>query len=384
MTAPAQAPPKTGGGKSAPVMPRPFVAGTRRIDQSNYDQTRSLTSGTQDLPPYEVSPNGFLSGLYCLVQSTTAGNAATVAFTANGPWNVIDSITFNDVNNKAIIGPMTGHDLYEAIKFGGYAFVDDAKLSPVYSVTTGAGATGGSFTFILRLPIEIVRRDALGSLTNKSASATYDVSIRLAASSTVYSVAPTNAASVRVRLQQYGWMDPNDTDMRGNPVSPNPPAAQTTQYWSKQTYTLNAGAFNFRLTGIDSLVRNMIFMLLDGSNSRTQGDSDWPDPFDLTYETAKPISRIRDVWRHMIAADWGYTGTVETAGGRDYGVYPETYCLDFNMKPGGETRLQYLPVSSATNISVSGTCGGSGTHTLVVLVNKVVPANGDPRSLTGV
>ncbi len=389
MTAPTQAPPANrqggngGGGQRQQVQPRPFVAGTRRVDKATYDNTRTLTAATQDLPVYECDPNGYLRGMYLLVECTTAGNAANVTFAANGPFIAIDTITFNDTNNKPILGPMTGYDLYLCVKYGGYAFVDDPKLSPAYSATTGSGATGGSFSFVLPLPVEISRRDGLGSLTNKSASSTFDVTIRLSANATIYGTPPTAAGSVRVRIQQWGWMDPNSTDMRGRPVAQNPPANGTTQFWSKQSYVLNSGAVNFRLQGLDSLIRNMVFVLVDNANSRTQGDADWPDPFNLQYETTQPIARLRTIWRHMIAEMFGYTGTADAANGRDLGVYPETFAYDFGAKPGGESRLGYLPASSATNLSINGTIGGSGAHTLFVLVNKVVPANGDPMALTG-
>lgn len=383
MPAPAQAPPGKAGKNQPQVITRPFVAGTRRIDSIDYDQSKTLTSSTQDMPIWEVSPDGFLRGGFCLVEAVTASNAATVAFNADGPLNAIDTINVSDTNNKPIFGPMGGHDWYECLKHGGYAFVDDMKQSPIYSVTTGAGGTGGSFTFVLWLPIELVRRDALGALPNKSSSATYNVAVRLAASATIYSTPPTNPASVRVRWQLVGWMDPNTSDMRGNPVAQNPPAVQTTQYWARQSYVINAGAFSFRLQGIDSLVRNIGFILMDNSNSRQQGDSDFPDPFVLQYETAQPINRIRNIWRHMLGQNFGYIAAVETAGGRDYGVYFEPFCHDFELKPGNETRLGYLPVSSSTTLNISGTIGGSGSHTLLVMVNKVVPAQGDPMLLTG-
>lgn len=382
MTAPTQAPPQQGK-KDAPVLVRPFVAGTRRVDKATYDESKQLIAGTQDLRTYECDPNGFLGGAYLLVRGDTAGNAAAVTFAANGPFNVIDTIVFNDTNNKPILGPMTGWDLATAVKYGGYAFQDDPKLSPVYFATTGAGATGGSFQFVLLLPIELVHRDALGSLPNKSSSATYDISIRLASTATVYGVAPTNAPTVRVRIQQFGWMDPNGADMKGNRVAQNPPGVQTAQFWAKQTYAVNPGALSLRLTGIDSYVRNLVF-IMDAAGNRQTGDTDFPDPFTLLYETSTPISRIKAVWQHMVGADYGYNGvTPDVAGARDYGVYPEAFCKDFTHKPGYETRLGYLPVSSATTLNVSGTVGGAGAHTLTVLVNKVVPANGNPLVLTG-
>lgn len=369
--------------QAAAAARRPFITGSRIADKQTYDQTRTLTASSQRLPTYDLDTDGFTAGMYVLVNATTSGNAASVTMSANGPFNVIDSITFADTSNNPILGPMSGYDLYVAVKYGGYSFVDDAKQSPIYSVTTGSGGTGGSFTFVLLVPIEVVHRDALGSLLNKSASAVFKLDVTLAASAVPYGTAPTSPPSVRVRIQQFGWMDPNATDLKGNPVAQQPPALNTVQYWDKQTYTLNAGSVAQRLQTFDGLVRNIIFILTDSTGSRTQGDADFPDPFLLQYETSQPIQRLRDIWRHMIGQHYGYTAAADAAGGRDSGVYPETYCRDFGLKPGAESRLGYLPVSAATAMRVQGTIGGAGAHTLTCLINYVVPAGGDVRSIAG-
>jgi hypothetical protein len=384
MTAPTAAPAAPAApAKGAPVIVRPFVAGTRRGDKNTYDQTRTLLTSTVDLTTYECDPNGFIGGAYILVEAVSVTNAAAVAFKQDGPECAIDTITFQDTNNKPILGPLGGHDLKLIGKYGGYHYQDDPRMSPVYSAVTGAGASAGSFTFVLHLPIEIVKRDALGALTNKSSSATFDINIRLAPIANIYTVAPTNAPTVRVRIAQYGWMDPNATDMRGNAVSQNPPANNTTQYWNKQTYTLAAGAMNQRLIGIDGLVRNLIFVLRDSNGDRVQGEADFPDPMAMQYETAVPLNRLKTIWKDQIGRMYGYNAAIDTPGGRDSGVFVESYCQDFSAKPGYETRLGYLPFSSATTATISGTIGGAGIHTLTVLVNKIVPAGGDPMALTG-
>lgn len=382
MTAPTKEAPNKG--KEKQILRRPFVAGTRRVDKATYDESKALNASTQDLRTYECDPNGFLGGAYILSEATAGTSTAALTINQNAPFLVYDTITFNDTNNKPIVGPMTGYDLYVCNKYGGYSFVDDAKQSPAYSApVTASGNGSGNFTFILRLPIEIVHRDALGSLPNKSASSTFDITIRLSALTTLLGAGQTGL-TVRTRIQQFGWMDPNAADMKGNPVNQNPPGVQTTSYWAKQTYTMAAGAFNQRLQGIDSLVRCMIFVLERDGTSRQNGDTDFADPFTMQYETSMPIQRIKTVWRHMIGESFGYVAAVETAGGRDYGVYPEWYNQDFGLKPGAETRLGYLPVTSATTINISGTWGAGGTtKVLTVLVNKIVPANGDPMVLTG-
>ena len=371
-------------GQKAPQPMRPFVAGTRRIDEPIYDATATLGASGIDLPSLEVDPNGFLAGLWVLVEATTVGNAATVVFGADAPFNVLDLVNFQDTNSQPLVGPMNGYDLYLVDKYGGYAFQGDAKLSPIFLQTAGVGAgAGGSFAFILYIPAEMVRRDGLGSLPNKSASSTFSLNLRLAPSTAVYTTPPTALPPVRVRVLLEGWQDPNLADIRGNPVTPNPPGVQTTQYWHKQNYTLASGSLNQRLLGIDSMVRNLIFVARDENNARAQGDTEFPDPFTLLYETSQVVNRPRSFWRHFIATHFGYTAAAEAAGGRDNGVYPLTFCQDFGLKPGAETRLGYLPVSSATNLVMSGTIGGTGANNYGVLVNKIVPAGGDPLQLTG-
>jgi hypothetical protein len=387
MTAPTGTPTKKPAqqGKT-PVLQRAFLAGTRRVDKSTYDVTKQMTTSTQQYPPYEVDPNGYYRGAYLLVEAVVPStNSAAVTVTANAPSNILDVVQFNDQDNRPILGPWTGFDLEMAVKYGGYSFVDDMRQNPGVFVTPvlGAGATGGNTSFVLWLPVEMVPRTGLGSLANKNANAVYTIQVTLAASTSVYGVAPTALPNVRLRIQDVGYMEANATDSRGNPVNAVPPGLNTLQYWSKQTYTLTAGAVSFRLQGLDSFIRNFIFILTDASNSRTQGDLDFPDPFTLQYEQVQPINRIRGIWRHMIGQHFGYNGTIDLAGGRNSGVYPEWYTQDFGHKPGWETGLSYLPVSAATPVNLSGTITGSGLHTLTVLANKIVPAGGNPLVLTG-
>lgn len=376
-------------GKQQTVALRPFITGTRRIDQQIYDNTTVLTTGQQKLPTYNLDTDGFTSGMYILAQCTAINTSATVAFSEDGPFNIFASVQFSDTNNKPIIGPLTGHDLYLIVKYGGYAFNDDAKNSSIYTTTVGTGATAGSFAFALRVPIEIVHRDALGSLLNKSASAVYKLALTLNSNATgelgVYSTAPDGASiTVRTRIQQFGWMDSDQADYMKQPADPNPPALNTIQYWDKQTITLSAGQINQALNTFSGLVRNWIFELRDSSGVRTTAD--FPNLFELHYDKTVPISRVKEIWQHMISNNYGYNVLTEaTATGQtlDTGVFPEPYTLDYGLKPGAESRFGYLPVTSATSLVMRGTVGGSGSHTMNVFVNYIWPANGDPKTLTG-
>lgn len=380
-TAPAA---KQASGKAA-ALTRPFIVGSRFADDYSYDKSRTLAASTIKMDTYELDTDGFTAGLYLLVECVGTNATNSVAFNPDAPFNVLQTVQFSDTNNKAILGPMSGHDLYECVKFGGYHYQDDAKMSPVYSVTTGTGATAGSFTFCLYLPIEIVHRDALGALLNKSASAVFRLDLTLAANSDVYSVLPLTSAVVRVRIAQFGWMDSDTVDIKGNVTSPNPPALNTIQYWDKQTFTFSSGQMNQKLNSFTGGVRNLIFEIRDNTGARSaNADADWPDPFTLQVDKYIPMNRLKTLWRHLIGEHYGYTNAVETGGGRDYGVYPESFARDFGLKPGAENRFGYLWVTSATTIQLKGSVGSAAaSHTFNVYVNYVNPANGDPRALTG-
>lgn len=373
-----------GANGKAPIVLRPFRIGVQSTDEHTYDETATTIATIQDLPTYSLNSSGFLTDIYVWVVGTTAGNAAAVTFASRGPFNALASIEFDDVNNKPVVGPFDGWELSQIDKLGGYLFSDDPKSSPTYVATTGAGATGGSFEFILRIPIQLVPRDALGSLPNKSNTSTYKVKTRLNATANIYGVAPTNAPSVRVRMQPVSWWEPDDADLKGRPYDQQPPAVTSTQYWVRNDYPINPGAVSPSLDAVGFPIRNLIFLIEDAAGSRTVGETDFPDPFMLQVEANILMDRFKRVWQHRIAQAYGYTGaTFDAAESHDNGVYVEPFCGDFTHKPGWETRYGYLETASGTRVQVKGTLGGAGTHQLRVYTNYVAPASGDEFALTG-
>lgn len=363
--------------------PRPFRVGAMAHEEINYDVTQTMTTGTQDLTVLEVPPSGFLRGVYVLVNGTSASNVATVvAANNNAPFSVIDSITFEDTNSKPIVGPFNGYDLYLVNKYGGYFNSSDPKASSIFTHVTGAAATI-TFDFVLRIPVELVARDALGALPNKSGTNKFKVRIRLAPIASVYSTPPTNAPSVRIRMVQDGWYEPNMTDLKGRPLAQNPPAVQTTQFWTKGTYNLATGDQRLQIQqGLGYLLRNMLFINYPAASLTRDATSDgnFPDPATIQFEANDAITRPRPLWRDLIARQYGYSQTTDTANGRDFSVYPYPYMIDFGLQPGAETRRGYLPTSDASRYEFRGTFGAATNFT--VLANYVAPANADDASIT--
>jgi hypothetical protein len=388
------------GARQQAPKPRPFRIGVQSKDEIDYDVTITGTTNTQDLPVLNVPPAGFLRGLYVIVE-TISGNTGTVAvaFREDAPFNVIETISLEDVNNQPIVGPFTGHDLYLVNKYGGYAFSADprSRVGPAYYALSGVGTTaagpnsaqGGAYSFVLRVPLELVARDGLGSLPNKSGTSMFKLRMRANTTTAVYATAPGSAWVSRFRVQQVNWWDPPETDLKGRPLAQSPPGVQTTSYWTKASPPTPAGTTRVPLQRVGFLIRNMIFVLRDTGGTRSgSGDSAWPDPFTLQFEAIQLIVRSRILWLAMIGERYGYNvaealaGAAGGIGARDNGVYPEAFNLDFGLQPGAETRMGYLPTSSASRLEVQGSFG-TGAGTLNIITNDVAPANGDDMSIVG-
>lgn len=382
-----EAPPKGKASKDQVVAARPFVTGTRTLESEVYTATATQTTGTQALNPYEFQVDGYLSGALIRVTATTAGNGAATAFNEDGPFNVLQSVIVEDIGGKQILGPLDGWKLYVLNKFGGFVYNADAKANGVYTVTTGSGATGGSYRFVLRVPIQVRRRDAMGALPNRNASATFKLKITLNTIAAVYSVAPTAAASINVQIQQHGWATSDNRDYKGNGVSPTPNGVGSLLYTDIETIQLSAGAYNQRMATFGGLLRLLIFELrLSSTGARSTGETDFPSLFEIEIDKVKCFSRSPVTWENLMSEDYGLTATAESTTAvntKPDGVYVLHWLDDFGLQPGAENGFRYQPITPSTAVQLSGTIGGSGAHTLAITKNYLSPVNDDPRQLTG-
>ncbi len=404
------------GNKQQAMPARPFRVGVQEVDDVPYDQTIALNTSTQDAPTYELPSTGFLNSIWLQVTGIVSGNSATtVNFAGDGPYSVLDTVQFLDTNNQPIIGPFGAWQLKIICKWGGYYFSDDPQSSNQFVVFTGAAGTytaswgspvttatsgtsnplgvapvvgnAGSFQYMLRLPLELVPRDALGSLPNKSSSTPFKVKIRLASGTTTYATPHNGTLTVRLRMTPESYWQPASVDAQGNALQQNPPAVDTTQYWQMSDYVGNAGTYNQMLTSSTGFpIRNLLMYLTDSNNSRFQGEADWPDPVTLQLEANILVQRNKILWNEMLCRYYGYNGAIATAaattgapelaGAKEAGVYNLPFNRDFMPKPGWETRRGYLPTTDGMRLQFRGNIGGSGSHNLNVLTNFVAPGAG--------
>ena len=401
------------GAKNAPVSKRSFLVGTQSvIEGGDYDQTVS-TAGAS-FPPWALTATGFLRELVLDFLYTVSGNAvATVAVAENYPWNILGNIQLNDINNEAIFGPFDTYTAFLVNKYGGYGNYTDPATDPTtYMVAlTSTNAAASSFHMVLRIPLEIVARDPIGPLASVNNTAALTLQMTVNNSANLYTTAPTTFGSLRVRGTQVFYWEPKATDKQGRPISDQPPASGTTQYWTQGSLPLSGGTNNTQInTALGYPWRSYLFMLVRSSGTRANGAQDWPDPLiGLKFEANMLVSNYQKaLWLHQMARDYGYPnpnafgtsaadtrlaavaaapGTPATAviPGLENGVFALNFNKDFAFgKPGSETRRTYLQTSVGSNWIFNGSLANAGT--LYSIVNYVAPpggAKGDPAALTG-
>lgn len=353
---------QVGGEGAQPAMPaNPFVrASMQHVEPANIDRSNVIGASTILLGPDDVPAYGYLRSLLIRVDATGGTGTAAVA-REDAPWNALDEITLSDVNGAPIVGPISGYDLYLIHKWGGTVAMSDPTRSPVYS----AVANTGNFAFVLRVPVEISDRDALGSLANANASATYKLRIVQAANTTIYSANPTGAPTMRVRVWAECWSQPQPMDSLGRPNSPTPPALGTTQFWSRQVINVTAGQQTIQLKRVGNLIRNHVLIFRTDDATPVRSTTELPSPLSLYFDSQLVWNADRDAVLRQYMAERQPSATIDT------GVIVIDHTHDFDGLLGGEMRDQWLPTTQATRLELQGSFGGSGT--LTVLTNDVAP-----------
>lgn len=367
--------------QAAPML-RPFFPGSLDLETRTYVQTNTLTTSQIALPTFYPKTNGYLADIWIDVRATAAGNSANVAYNEDYPLRCLAVVTLSDTGGQPILGPMTGWEFAMFVKWGGFSFSDDVRDSQTYSAVTSTGGTGGSFGFTLQIPVQFVRREPLGPLPNTNSNNAYALDMTLSTIAQIYSTAPTNAASVVVKVYQDSYRQSSGFDAQKNATVQTPPGLGAVLYARKNTLVVTSGSVDTELSQQEGSYRALHFMLRDSNNSRSQGDSDWPDPCQVYLNNDVPYDRSKTQWMRRQERSFGYVATVETANGRDYGTFTLPFNDDGELKAGNEDRYKYLSVSAADTLGWRGTIGGSGAHNLTTIYNFVRPPGGNIKGLT--
>lgn len=356
--------------RQAPSMMVPFTRAARQKTILCDDRSVTLTAGIQPLPPIDVPSAGFARFIDLDITLTTAGNAAAVTFVADAPWSVIDSISLTNAGGDSIIVPISGYQLYLVNKYGGFQVdppYSDPRRDPYFSTTTGAGATGGSARFRLRVPLEIDPRDAFCALPNGASNKQYKMNIQLAGSASVYGVAPTNLPTVRINSVLYYWTQPNPQNAVGIAQQTEPLANGSVSLIRYQSITTGAGDKLEKIQSVGNIIRSAILVLRTAAGARSEADLAATNSWVLNNDTMFYLPLAQ--WRRDMAEHYGLsTATAEIAGGPDNGVLVWSHLNAQHGKVRADgPRDQWLPTIDGTLLQLRAQSFGATASRLEVI-----------------
>jgi hypothetical protein len=369
--------------------PQVFRVGVYETDTPDIDVTLAATTAAQKLGTFKLSPNGWLSGVWCLFQLTVSGGT----FTASGdnPWSGIQKVTFRDVGNREIVGPLTGYEWFIVNKYGGYwpGNPDPRNGSAGFQ---SPGTSGSVAQFSLYMPLELVYRDTLGEIENKSSSASYTMEIYIDSMANTFGGGSFTGISWRLRANLQGYTEPEAADSHGRPFSQAPPAAGTVQYWASEIWTAASGTGKYnQQNGIGYSIRGVAWIGYDNSagtrsaswNFGTAGGSgDWPDPFTYAFGKVQLFQRPAFMWLNLMAKWYGWnaaTATSDAALAPENGVFFHSFARDFDTVVGNELRNGLLVTKAGNVLQGSGTF--SAADNVHVVTNYIVPPGNDAAKL---
>jgi hypothetical protein len=263
----------------------------------------------------------------------------------------------------------------------------DPVREPSYSITTGAGATGGSFQFVIRIPVELDSRDGLGALQNMAANQSFLLQYSLNNIASVYTTAPTAAAQITVNATMEYWNAPAPTNLDGVPQAQAPNGNGTVSLiQTQQPPLVPSSTQNIQLLNVGNTIRSCIFILRTAAGVRTE--TDWPTVTNFYVNNDSLMYKRKEQWRAQLATDYGLWNGITaapTANALDNGVFVLDDFINDGAQGGrnanaASNRNLWLVTNSATAFNIeAGTAWGATASSLLVIQNNVRPAS--PQSL---
>jgi len=360
----------------------PFTRASRKKSRLVL-QTAAVTLNTtvQAIPALQIPAGGFLKRLKLTVVGTTSGNAATVAFRADAPFNLLQQISLLSPNGDTLINVIDGFALYVINKYGAIGTGRfDPLGNPNYSAVAGAGGTGGSFNFEVHIPVETDSRDAFTALQNMAANQSYLLQFSLNTLALVYSTAPTSAPSVVITVVMEYWAAPAPTNSDGVMQASFPVGNGSVSLLQTQTPAIVAGSQqNIQLVNVGNVIRSVFLILRDASGVRDE--TDFPTVNNWYLNNDPLYYKTKSQWRNEMAQQYDYDGGVTAAptlNSLDNGVFVLTDFMndggtgDYNVD-GGANRDLLLVTESSTAFNYEAVNWGASASTLFVIEQVIRP-----------
>lgn len=354
----------------------PFALASRKMTRLSFSQVTTALSATSPtlMTPIQLPAVGYLSHVNLEVSIAVTGGTAP-AFTADAPFNALQSVEFKTAAGNDIIVPMTGYQLYLANKYGcqfAQAPMSDARMGIQYNAVAATGAH-----FFLPVPLEIDAANGYGSIPALASNRSYQLNIVLAAIPTLMSGAPTGV-TVTVTGTAYYWSEPPASTASGAVQATAPSGVGTVSQWQIEQPSLNPGDRLVKSNNVGNVLRTIIFTLRNASGARIDTNG-WPAVSELYLDNEPMFYFSQNEWCDLMTKWYNLQATSkDVANGLDTGVYVIPFhALASNTFAGatGNSRAQLLPTVDASQLQLRGTSWGSAVAGLEIITNSVIPTD---------
>jgi hypothetical protein len=358
----------------APAVPLlPFTASAHEHVEPAFSVSSIMGAATVQFNPQDVPAYGYLRHVLLEV-SSAGGVVGTAVANADFPYNIIQSVTLQDVNGANIVGPIDGYSLYLANLVGGYGFNNNPSNAPFFS---GSAATP---SFFLRIPVEINSRDGLGALANQNAASEFKVALTLNSTTGVLtSGAYTTAPTITIRGWLEAWTLPAATNNRGEPQAQVPPLLGTGHFISANTRPTAIGPNTLPLTRVGNLLRNLIVVGRTAAGVRDA--TVLPDPIQFNWDGNQILNMSQRIAQAYFLERLAGTVTLPV------GVIVLPFSHFDTGRMGGDGPGGWLPTTSSSRIEVTGNSAAAGTIQIITMEVAPVEPNQAARfqvpSMTG-
>jgi hypothetical protein len=352
------------------VMPLDFAVASQYSSRPSFD-IGTVTLGAASLSavsPIQIPAVGFLFKMTLKVTVTTSGGT-TPAWTADGPFNAIESFTLRNASGVNLITPVTGYGLYLMNKWGGQTAFG-ATADPRAGINAPA-ALAASQTFFLDVPIGIDLSEGYGSIPALASNTNYQAAITFAAQPTVTTSDPT--VTITVAATAWYFDVPDKVSESGIVQATQPPGMPAQVIWSKETPGLTPGTKYVTSRETGNLIRTHMFVLRNSSGARIDTDG-WPALFEMYLNNNVRFSLTQEEFERAMQQWYGYlASTKDVVNGLDTGVYVLPYHAMLGSLSGdpANTRAQLLPTLDTSQVQFRGQEWGSAVSTLEIYTQSV-------------
>lgn len=371
MTVPAAT--VAGGGQHAPAgaptpggVLVPFFYGTNQYAEKFFT-TSQLLGANQVEAVSNINPGGFMRGVRLEVRST-GGVLGTGVVSADGPHTALASVTLENIDGSPIQYPMSAFAHSVRNQYSRWWWGDPSRRFDF------SNTINPSFSLFMQPEI----KHTAGVLANTDARALYRIRFTFATSAQFLgTVGTATLPTVTVTCYLESWAQPDEKDLRNNPIEELPPGLNLQTLARHQVVNLSAaGADNtFQISNTGNEIRSIIWIMRNSSGVRADLASD-PIRWRLDNRSLGVFGQ-QEVFNRM--AD--FFEMLQNGSTRQTGVY----VFNRHYDPGRMVGEAWLTTTNATYlIFETATAAGGTGGTNEIITDEVVPVGPVPLELESI